>query len=136
MVKQDVSVEEKAQQPQWYSSHLHIHGEALEKSCLDALTQQLPVDIEPTKIIEYTDDGLESIEPNVLYIPQVTNQAAIDSFILVSDFFYLFQITIASTHGINHQLIDVAEKLHFPNMDMWHVVFIILPNLTLKVPQP
>ena len=40
MVRQDASGKDKAQQPRWYSSHMHIHGEALEESRLDKLTRQ------------------------------------------------------------------------------------------------
>jgi hypothetical protein len=36
------------------------------------------------------DDGLESLEPNVLYVPEKTNESAFDSFILVDDFLSLF----------------------------------------------
>ena len=110
---------------------MHIHDEALEATRLHVLTQRLPVEIQPTETFEYTDDG-----PNVLYIPKAANHAAIHLFILVSDFFYLFQITIASTRGTNHRLTDVAEKLSFPEMDKWCFVFIVPPDLTLTVPQP
>ena len=112
-----------------------IHDEALEASRLHALTQQLPVGIEPEEIFKYTEDGLESLRPNVLYIPRVTNHTAINLFILADDFIYFFQTTVASTHDINHLLIDVAKKLHFPGMYKCRFVFIMPPNLALTVPQ-
>ena len=136
MVKLDASGKGKAQRPRWHSSHMCIHDEALEESRRHALTKRFLVEIQPTETFEYTDDKLEPIRPNVLYIPKVTNQTAIDSFILVDGFFFLFQISIASTHVINPRLIDVAKKLNIPEMDKWRFVFIIPPDLTLVVPPP
>lgn len=80
--------------------------------------------------------NIQSIEPNVFYVPKMTNQKAFDSFVLLDDFLYIFQITVGMWHDINHELIDVADKYSFPPRHQWRFVFIIPPNMTLTVPQP
>jgi hypothetical protein len=100
------------------------------------LGQQFSVDIQPSKTFEYTDHGLESLEPNVFYVPEKTNRSAFDSFILVNDILYIFQMTIKPIHDINRGLVDSAGRYHFPSRDKWRFVFIIPPNLVLAVPQP
>ncbi|KIM86220.1 hypothetical protein PILCRDRAFT_816150 [Piloderma croceum F 1598] len=126
----------RAPRPPWHSSHVYIRNTSLEISRQQALGQQFSVDIRPSKTLEYTDDGLESLEPNVFYIPEKTNQSALDSFILVDDILYIFQMTIGPIHDINRGLIDSADRYHFPSKDKWRSVFIIPPNLILMVPQP
>jgi hypothetical protein len=54
----------RAPQPRWHSSHAYIRNTSLEKSCQQALGQQFSVDIQPSKTLEYTDNGIESLEPN------------------------------------------------------------------------
>lgn len=122
--------------PQWYSSHIYLHNASLEISREQALGQQVSVDIQPSKTLEYMDDGLKSLEPNVFYVPKKTNQSAFDSFILVNGIIYIFQMTTGTKHGINHGLVDSAHRFHFPLRDKWRYVFIIPPQLVLTVPQP
>jgi hypothetical protein len=126
----------RAPLPRWHSSHVFLYDQSLETSRQQALRQPAPVDIEPSKTLEYTDDGLQSLEPNVFYVPEKTNESAIDFFILVDDFLYIFQMTIRHRHDINHGLMDSADRYGFPPMDKWRFVFIIPPNLLLRVPQP
>ena len=122
--------------PQWHSSHVYSHNASLETSREQASGQQVSVDIQPSKTFEYMDDGLKSLEPNVFYVSEKTNQSAFDSFILVDGIIYIFQMTTGTKHGINHGLIDYAQRFHFPSRDKWHFVFIIPPKLVLTVPQP
>ena len=122
--------------PQWHSSHVYLHDASLETSREQALGQQISVDIQPSKTLEYMDDGLKSLEPNVFYVPKKTNQSAFDSFILVDGVIYIFQMTTGTKHGINHGLVDSAHRFHFPSRDKWRFVFIIPPQLVLTVPQP
>ena len=82
------------------------------------------------------DDELESLKPNVFYVPEKTNKSALDSFILIGDILYIFQMTIKPIYDINRGLIDSADHHNFPPRDKWRFVFIIPPNLVLKVPQP
>jgi len=126
---------EDGPQPQWYSSHIFIHNPALELR-RQRVSNSFEVNIRPIHILEYTDKGLQSIEPNVFYVPEMTNQKAFDSFILLDGLLYIFQITIGMRHDINRGLIDFADKFSFPRRDKWRFVFIIRPNLTLIVPRP
>ena len=125
-----------APRPQWHSSHEQLRDRSLEISRRQALNQRVSVDIQPSKTLEYMDDRLESLEPNVFYVPEKSNKSALDSFILVGGILYIFQMTIKSTHDINRGLIDSANRHNFPPMDKWRFVFIIPLNLLLKVPQP
>ena len=88
--------------PQWYSSHVYLQNASLETSREQALGQQVSVDIQPSKTLEYMDDGLKSLEPNVFYVPKKTNQSGFDPFILVDGISYIFQMTTGTKHGINH----------------------------------
>ncbi len=126
---------EDESQHQWYSSHIVIHNSALEARRLK-VSNGIEVDIHPNRILEYTDNGLQSIEPNVFYVPEMTNQKAFDSFVLLDGLLYIFQITVGMHHDINHGLIDVADKYSFPPRDQWRFVFVIPPNMTLTVPRP
>jgi hypothetical protein len=135
MVTLEVKKEEETQH-KWYSSHILIHNRALEASRRKALNQWRRVDIHSTHIHEYTDDGLQSIEPNTLYIPEATNQKALDSFILLDGLLYIFQIAVGPKHDIDQGLINVADQFSFPPMDRWCFVFIVPPNTTLTVSRP
>src|SRR5258708_7980290 len=128
--------EEAESQHRWYSSHIIIHIPALEAHRLTAVSNGFEVNIHPNRTIEYRDNGLQSIEPNVFYVQKMTKQNDFDSFILLDGHLYIFQITVGMQHDINHGLIDVATKYQFPPRDQWRFVFIIPPNLTLTVPQP
>ena len=126
---------EDESQHQWYSSHIIIHNPALEARRLKVLNS-FDVNIHPNRILEYSDNGLQSIEPNVFYVPEMTNQKAFDSFVLLDGLLYIFQITVGVHHDINRGLIDVADKSSFPPRDQWRFTFIIPPNMTLTVPRP
>jgi hypothetical protein len=126
---------EDGPQHQWYSSHIFIHNPALELR-RQQVSNSFEVNIRPNHILEYTDNGLQSIEPNVFYVPEMTNQKTFDSFILLDGLLYIFQITIGMRHDINSGLIDVVDKFSFPPRDEWRFVFIIPPNVTLTVPRP
>lgn len=122
-------------QRQWFSSHIIINNPALELR-RQKVSNSFKVDIRPNHIFEYTDNRLQSIEPNTFYVPEMTNQKVFDSFILLDGLLYIFQITVGMRHDINHGLIDVADKYSFPLKDRWRFVFIIPPNMTLTVPRP
>ncbi|KAF9504977.1 hypothetical protein BS47DRAFT_1354517, partial [Hydnum rufescens UP504] len=71
-----------------------------------------------------------------MYIPQLSNQKAFDSFILIDGVLHFFQFTIGSKHAINRGLVGVGEKYGFPkDMAKWHFTFVMPPNRVLKVPQ-
>ena len=121
-------------QHQWYSSHIIIHNPALDARRLQ-VSNGFDVNIHPNRTLEYSDNGLQSIEPNVFYVPKMTNQKAFDSFVLLDGLLYIFQITAGLHHDINQGLIDVADKYSFPPRDQWHFTFIMPPNMTLTVPR-
>ncbi|KAF9518025.1 hypothetical protein BS47DRAFT_426904 [Hydnum rufescens UP504] len=119
-------------QPQWHSSHNLVRN-----ATLDTLREEepkIPLTIHPNNWKEYSDNGPSSVEPNVMYIPQLSNQKVFDSFILVDGILHLFQFTIGSEHAINHGLVGVGEKYGYPqDMAKWHFTFVIPPNRVLKV---
>jgi len=124
MVKRTGSSPSGQRQPQWHSSHNLLCNATLDT--LREMEPEIPLTIHPNDWREYSDNGLSSIEPNVMYIPQLSNQKAFDSFILVDGILHLFQFTIASNHAINHGLIGVGEKYGFPqDMTRWHFTFVI-----------
>ena len=118
------------------AQYLLQQGRCLEISRLQALSQRVSVDIQLSETLEYMDDELESLESNVFYVPEKTNKSALDSFILLGDILYIFQMTIKPIHDINRGLIDSADRHNFPLRAKWRFVFIIPPNLVLKVPKP
>jgi hypothetical protein len=118
----------------WYSSR------TLPDSCALETLDQVPLNqllvIQPDSCQQYSDSGLSSMMPNVIYIPQLTNQKVVDSFILVDGTLCLLQFPTTSTHEINHGLAEVGDKYGLPPMELWRFVFLIPPNMTLTVPQP
>lgn len=132
-----LSPTKKIPQPQWYSSHIHLHNKLLEASRQRALQQKIVIHVNPSQTLEYTDDGLSSIEPDIFYVPELTNQVALDLFILLNGLLFLFQFTIAGTHDIKPGLVDfLATCQDIPPMDKWRFVFILSPNSTVICPQP
>ncbi|KAF8340042.1 hypothetical protein F5887DRAFT_1160464 [Amanita rubescens] len=124
--------------PRWHSSHISLPNATLEAARQQALRKPQSLNIpEHLPIVEYTDDGPSSIESNVLYLPELTNQVALNSFILTNDLLYIFQFSVGSVHDIKPGLIDFIRKCYGPpSMDKCRFVFIHPPNHTLICPQP
>jgi len=123
--------------PQWYSSHLLLHNAELECLRQNALRRVLTIQVRPSRIIEYGDDGPLSIESNVLYLPGITNQVAFDPFILLNGILYLFRFTIAESHDIKPGLKDFLMTCpNIPDIENWRFVFVIPPKQILICPQP
>ncbi|KAF8529639.1 hypothetical protein BU17DRAFT_60418 [Hysterangium stoloniferum] len=91
--------------------------------------------IKPTQTIEYLEYELNTILPDVFYVPERSNQVIIDSFILSNGKLYLFQFTIAKNDPIKSGITNYAAKRGFPKQEDWRFVFIIPPALTLTIPQ-
>ena len=119
--------------PQWYSSHLLLRNAELEHLRQNALRCALTIQVHPSRIIEYGDDGPLSIESDVFYLPQITNQVAFDAFILLNGILYLFQFTIAEKPRLKNFLVTCPN---IPNIENWRFIFVIPPNQTLICPQP
>ena len=123
--------------PQWHSSHVLLRDVALEKLRKGALKQPINIQVRPDGIFEYTDNGPLSIEPNVFYVPSISNQVAFDAFILLNGIIYLFQFTIGEHHDIKPGLKDFLNTCSdIPAVENWRFVFIVPPNHTLICPQP
>lgn len=119
--------------PRWYPSHLLLRNKALEQLCQGVLGCVLTIQVRPSQIVEYADDGPLSIESGVFYLPEITNQVAFDAFILLNGILYLFQLsTIAENHDIKPGLKDFLTTCpNIPDIENWRFVFIIPPKQTL-----
>ena len=58
------------------------------------------INFSPAKMVKYEVSELNQIKLNVFYVPKSLNQVALDSFIILNGYLYIFQITIASSHSI------------------------------------
>jgi len=67
-----------------------------------------------------------SIEPNRLYVPNARNQVAFDSFFMLDQTLYLFQLTVANDHDIKEGIKDYLSGLlrMLPPEANWRFVFI------------
>jgi hypothetical protein len=123
--------------PQWHSSHVLLRDAKLESLRQNALRETLGLQVWPDRIFEYSDNGPLSIEPDVFYVPEMSNQVAFDAFILLNGILYLFQFTIGKKHDIKQGLDDFFATCHnIPARQNWRMVFMIPPNHTLIWPQP
>ena len=68
----------QAPRPQWHPSHVHLRDTSLELSRLQVLSQWVSVNFHPSGMLEYMDDGWESLEPNIFYVPEKDNKSALD----------------------------------------------------------
>jgi hypothetical protein len=122
--------------PPWHSSHV-LQKPPLEQRRQIALANTLSLQVRPSIVVEYTDDGPLSIQPNVFYLPEMSNQVAFDAFILLNGILYLLQFTIGDHHDCKPGLKDfLTTCIGIPPMEHWRLVFLIPPNHTLIVPQP
>jgi hypothetical protein len=123
--------------PRWYSSHFLLRNEVLECLRQDVLGRALTIQVRPSQIIKYADDGPLSIESGVFYLPEITNQVAFDAFILLNGILYLFHFTIAESHDIKTGLKDFLMTCsNIPDIENWRFVFVIPPKQTLMCAQP
>lgn len=58
-------------------------------------------------IEEYRDDGPSSIKSNVFYVPELTNQVALDSFILMDGLLHSFQLLVFMTSNLGSLTLSV-----------------------------
>ena len=83
-----------------------------------------PIRFQPEDTIEYEGRPPDEIEEGVFYVPSYDNQVAFDSFMLVKQDLYLFQMTIAASHPISEGIMDFLSN---PTLQAakWHFIFII-----------
>src|SRR6202008_4041421 len=72
--------------PRWHSSHITRPNPTLE----------VLIHVQPSCTVEYLRMGPSLITPNVLYVPGLDNEEALNSFILLDDCLYIFRFTIAA----------------------------------------
>ena len=122
--------------PQWHSGPL-VNKLALDESRQQDLEEQIKINIPEPEVAEYGDGGLLSITANILYLPQSTNQVALDSFILFEKFLYIFHFAVGEKHDIKSGLVDWLGRCSgVPPMTHWRFVFVMEPNQHLTCPQP
>jgi len=118
----------------WHSSHVSVN-DTLEPYRQLALRKRQSLTIpKDLNVEEYTNPGPSSITSNVMYVPELPNQEALDSFIVINGILYVFQFTIAEEHDIKPGLFDFFSG--YTEMENWRFIFIIPPNLQLVCPQP
>lgn len=125
--------------PRWHSSHVFSPNDAeLEHSRQQALqNRQLLIIPEGLDTVEYAKNGPSSpIISNVIYVPESTNQVALDSFIIMNNLLYIFQFTIAEEQIKTGLIKFVGRYPELPSMDNWHFIFILPPNHELLCPRP
>jgi hypothetical protein len=59
--------------PRWYSSHVLLRDQTLETRRQQALGEGHRIQVQPSQIVEYTDDGPSSMVPGALYVPKINN---------------------------------------------------------------
>jgi hypothetical protein len=95
------------------------------------------IDFQPADVVEYEGSPRGNIQEGVFYIPKSSNQVALDSFIRFHDFFYIFQISIASKHPIKRGIVSFFSGLGaLPPKDRWRFVFVIPSGNNISCPQP
>ena len=125
--------------PQWHSSHVFLQNNALEISRQQALLVECKRVTIPkgVPVVEYTKSGPESpIKEKTFYVPESTNQVALDSFIWMDNFLYIFQFTITEKHKINTGLLTyyLDQYPELPPKSKWCFIFILPLNHELVCP--
>ena len=98
----------------------------------------LRIQLEPTKTIEYDESKWSGLEPNVFHVPTPSSQVAFDAFILVEEVFYIFQFTIAASHGIKEGIMSFFSKAMLQkNLQKaeWRFVFIVPHGSKIYCPE-
>jgi hypothetical protein len=132
-----LSTSRKGTRSRWYSCQVVLRNASLDASRKKALQKCLHINVKPSQTLEYSDNGPSHLSSDILYIPELTNQVALDSFILLNGILHIFQFTIGSKHDIKPGLVDFFRKLpDIPSMDKWRFVFILPPNQTVICPEP
>ncbi len=135
---QDGVTSRRGGNPRWYSSHVFLQNATLEAARQQVLRERQSLIIpRDSPIEEYTDNGPSSIISDVIYVPELANQVALDSFILIKDILNIFQFSIGKEHDIKPGLINLIHKCCGAlSMDKCRFVFVHPPNHTLICPQP
>jgi hypothetical protein len=128
-----LSRDNKMNQPQWHTSHPICNDTNEENSELRGLCQvawkgRATLNVSPADTYEYGDHEFREIDPkpNIYYIPKMTNEEALDSFILYGEHLFMFQFTVSNQHNIETGFISrftACDK--FPQPSNWRFIFVI-----------
>jgi hypothetical protein len=113
--------------------HWNAQGEEQTSNSMDLDSSQITVDIPSNTAIVYT--GMQTqVQPNRLYVPRARNQRALDSFFLLDENLYIFQMTISNTHDIKRQIETFfTGQPNIPPKTSWRFVFITPPGSDVDV---
>jgi len=77
--------------------------------CQVAWDGRVTLDVRPADTYKYGDQEFREIDPkpNIYYIPKMTNEEALDSFILHGDLLSIFQFTVSEQHKIKFFFFDL-----------------------------
>ena len=123
-----LSRDNQVNHPQWHTSHPVGNEDSdlrgLREVAWDGRTT---LDVRPDTH-EYGDQESREIDPkpNIYYIPKMTNEEALISFILYGEHLFIFQFTVSNQHNIKTGLISrftACDK--FPQPSNWRFIFII-----------
>jgi hypothetical protein len=122
-----------------HSGYRSLQHEELEEIRLDALGDTVALNVRPSDTYEYSDDDLRTLDPlpDVYYIPRITNEVALDSFIWHDGFLYLFQFTVDQRHGIKDGILERLSQLSPSSRFSWRYIFVIPADIDeLVCPYP
>ena len=125
-----LSRDNQTNQPQWHSCNPICKEEDSELRGLRevAWDDRATLDVNPADTYEYGDQEFREFDPkpNIYYIPKMTNDEALDSFILYGEHLFIFQFTVSKQHNIETGYISrftACDK--FPQPSNWRFIFII-----------
>lgn len=103
----------------------------------DAANTPFPIQFKPMDTVEYDGSKPSRFQAGVFYVPMSSHQVEFDSFILVDQVLYIFQLSIAASHEIKEDIMNfflqpTLEKLQEAE---WRFVFIIPPRSTIVCPE-
>src|SRR6267154_1814824 len=89
----------------WKSQGEERASNSMDKDDLDA--RMLP----PETPITYEEGKLTSVEHNYLHVPKARIQVALDSFLKLGAFLYIFQFTVVKNHDIKKGIENSLSRL-------------------------
>jgi hypothetical protein len=79
-------------------------------------------------------EELTSVEHNCLYVPKARDQVALDSFLRLGQFLYIFQFTITNNLDIKEDIEESLSRLvNLPPKRNWRFVIITPPDCVVNV---
>ena len=100
----------------------------------DAWGHRATLDVRPTDTHEYCDQefGESDPKPNIYYIPKLTNEEALNSFIWYSDHLFVFQFTLSKEHSIDPGIVSWFTACTSPHNPTTGALFSSLPMTMIR----